>query len=240
MRPSKLIVVFLVVLAGGVLSASARAQEPGTASIAECKPGRSIPGYKHPGPAIRAYAHFACGSSIYVWSDTGRTALVQRDTTVAYVASKYLAGASGGKEPSPVAVRPFLQGIAESLESGDASAGSARRQLVLSCLATRGCRVEAWLHLAWTRIKRPNQLAESPDATLRLFAHGVYYSALMVNPPVRFKDRAVPSLKSPVLLLDGGGLSLAVVDHSCYTLGADGKWAAAGASAVQSAAAMQR
>jgi hypothetical protein len=80
---------------------------------------------------------------------------------------------------------------------------------------------------------------ESPDATLRFFTHRTYYSALVVNPPVLFRDRPVPSLKSPVLLLDGGGLSLAVVDHACYTLGTDGKWAAAGASAVQSAAAMQ-
>jgi hypothetical protein len=35
-------------------------------------------------------------------------------------------------------------------------------------------------------------------------------------------------------------LSVAVVDHACYSLGTDGRWAAAGASAVQSAAAIQR
>jgi hypothetical protein len=42
-----------------------------------------------------------------------------------------------------------------------------------------------------------------------------------------------------VLVVDGGGLSLAVAGHTCYTLAADGKWAAAGASAVQAAAAIQ-
>jgi len=99
--------------------------------------------------------------------------------------------------------------------------------------------VEAWSHLAWTRIKQPNQLIESPDSTLRLFAGGIYYSAFVVNPPVRFRDRPVPSVNSPVFVVDGGGLSLAIVNNACYTLGTDGKWAAAGASAVQSAAAMQ-
>jgi hypothetical protein len=189
--------------------------------------------------AIRAYAHFACGSSVYVWNATAKAALVQQETTVAYIASKHVFGPGTSDEVSPVAVRTFLQGIAEGLQLRDASAISARRQLVRSCLATRGCRAEAWSHLAWTRIKQPNQLIESPDSTLRLFADGIYYSAFVVNPPVRFRDRPLPSLKSPVLVLDGGGLRLAIVDHACYTLGTDGKWAAAGASAVQSVAAMQ-
>jgi hypothetical protein len=240
MRPSNLIVALLLTVTAGLFSYPARAQEPGTALITECKSGDSVPGYKHRGFAIRAYAHFACGSSVYVWNASAKTALVQQDSTVAYIASKYLFGTGESKAASPVAVRVFLQGIAESLQRGDASAIVARRQLVRSCLATRGCRVEGWSRLAWTRIKQPSQLVESPDSTLRLFAQGIYYSALIVNPPVRFKDRPVPSLKSPVLLLDGGGLSLAVVDNACYSLGADGKWAAAGASAVQSAAAIQR
>ena len=240
MRPSNLIVPILLALTAGLFSYPARAQEPGTALITECKSGSSVPGYKQRGFGIRAYAHFACGSSVYVWNDTGKTALVQEDSTVAYVASKYLFGTGTSKEASPVAVRIFLQGIAESLQRGDASAILARRQLVRSCLESRGCRVEAWSRLAWRRIKQPSQLVESPDSTLRLFAHGVYYSALIVNPPVRFKDRPVPSVKSPVLLLEGGGLSIAVVDHACYSLSTDGKWSAAGASAVQSAAAMQR
>ena len=240
MRPSNLIVLLLLAMTTGLFSSPARAQEPGTALITGCKSGTSVPGYKQQGFAITAYAHFACGSSVYVWNASGKAALVQQDTTVAYVASKYLFGAGVSKRASPVAVRSFLQGIAESLQRGDASAALARRQLVRSCLGIRGCRVEAWSRLAWTRIKQPSQLVESPNSTLRLFAHGVYYSALIVDPPVRFKDRPVPSLKSPVLLLDGGGLSVAVVDHACYSLGTDGKWAAAGASAVQSAAAMQR
>ena len=240
MRRSKLIVLFLVAIPPGLFSSSAHAQEAGPALISGCKSGSSVPGYKHRGFALSAYAHFACGSSVYVWNARGKAALVQQDATVAYIASKYLYGAGDGKAESPVAVRSFLEGIAESLQAGNASALVARRELVRSCLATRGCRVEAWSQLAWTRIKQPSQLAESPDSTLRLLAHGIYYSALIVNPPVRFRDRPVPSVKSPVLLLDGGGLSLAVVDHACYTLGTDGKWAAAGASAVQSAAAIQR
>lgn len=240
MRPSKLIVLFLLAIPAGLFLSSAHAQEPGTALISGCKSGGSVPGYKHRGFALRAYAHFACGSSVYVWNGSGREALVQRDATVAYIKSKYLYGADTSKAERLVAERSFLQGIAESLQRGDASAGLARRELVQSCLTTRGCQVEAWSRLAWTRIKQASQLGESPDSTLRLLAHGIYYSALIVNPPVRFKDRPVPSVKSPVLLLDGGGLSLAVVDHACYTLGTDGKWAAAGASAVQSAAAIQR
>ena len=240
MRRSNLIILFLVAIPPGVFSSSAHAQEAGPALISGCKSGSSIPGYKHRGFALSAYAHFACGSSVYVWNARGKAALVQQDATVAYIASKYLYGAGDGKAESPVAVRSFLEGIAESLQAGNASALVARKELVRSCLATRGCRVEAWSQLAWTRIKQPGQLAESPDSTLRLLAHGIYYSALIVNPPVRFRDRPVPSVESPVLLLDGGGLSLAVVDHACYTLGTDGKWAAAGASAVQSAAAIQR
>ena len=239
MKSAKPIALLLLTFPIGLLSRPAHAQDPsGTALIRGCKSGTSIPGYKRTGMAIRAYAHFACGSSVYVWNATAKAALVQQETTVAYIASKYVFGPGTSDKVSPVAMRTFLQGIAEGLQLRDASAISARRQLVRSCLATRGCRVEAWLRLAWTRIKQPNQL-ESPDSTLRLFADGIYYSAFVVNPPVRFRDRALPSLNSPVLVLDGGGLSLAIVDHACYTLGTDGKWAAAGASAVQSVAAMQ-
>ena len=240
MKSPKLIVMILVAFPIGLISRSARAQEPsGTAVIAGCKSGRAVRGYKGPGMAIRAYAHFACGSSVYVWNATAKTALVQQGTSVAYIASKYVFGAGTSDERSPVAVRTFLQGIAEGLQLRDASASSARKQLVRSCLTSRGCRVEAWFHLAWTRVRQPNQLLESPDSTLRLSAGGVYYSAFVVNPPLRFRDRPVPSLKSPVLLLDGGGLSLAVVGRACYTLATDGQWVPAGASAVQSAAAIQ-
>ncbi|PYU24363.1 MAG: hypothetical protein DMG30_09175 [Acidobacteria bacterium] len=240
MNNSKLIVLLLLAFPIGLVSRPAHAQDPsGTILITGCKSGSAVRGYKHPGGAIRAYAHFTCGSSVYVWNATAKTALVQQGSTVAYVASKYILGAGTNGQESPVAVRTFLQGIAEGLQLRDASASSARRQLVRSCLASRGCRVEAWSHLAWTRIKQPNQLIESPDSTLRLFAGGIYYSAFVVNPPVRFRDRPVPSVNSPVFVVDGGGLSLAIVNNACYTLGTDGKWAAAGASAVQSAAAMQ-
>ena len=95
------------------------------------------------------------------------------------------------------------------------------------------------MHLAWTRIKQPSQLVEFPDSTLRLSASGVYYSAFVVNPPVRYRDRPLPGLNAPVLVVDGGGLSLAVAGRTCYVLAADGKWAAAGASAVQAVAAIQ-
>lgn len=241
MKSPKLIVLLLLLAFHiGFLSRPARAQDlSGTALITGCKSGRSVRGYKSPGIAISAYTHFACGSSVYVWNATAKTALVQQGTTVAYIASKYVFGAGTSEERSPVAVRTFLQGIAEGLQLRDASAVSARKQLVRSCLTNRGCRVEAWLHLTWTRIKQPNQLIESPDSTLRLSAGGIYYSAFVVNPPLRFKDRPLPSLKSPVLLLDGGGLSLAIVGDACYTLGTDGKWAPAGASAVQSVAAIR-
>jgi hypothetical protein len=241
MNSSKLIALLLLILHIGLFSRSAHAQDAsGTALITGCKSGSAVRGYKRPGMAIKSYAHFACGSSVYVWKAAAKTTLVQQGTTVAYIASKYIDGAGTSGEKSPAAVRTFLQGIAEGLQLQDASASSARRQLVRSCLASRGCRVEAWSHLTWMRIKQTNQLLESPDSTLRLLAGGVYYSAFVVNPPVRFRDRPLPSLKSPVLVLAGGGLSLAIVDNTCYTLGTDGKWAAAGASAVQSVAAMQQ
>src|SRR5437879_413618 len=240
MQTSKRIVLLLLAFPIGLVSRSAHAHDPsGTALITGCKSGSTIRGYKRPGTTIKEYARFNCGSSVYVWNATAKTALVQQGTTVAYVASKHLFGAGTNDQESPVAVRTFLQGIAEGLQLRDASASSARRQLVRSCLASRGCRVEAWSHLAWTRIKVPDQLIESPDSTLRLFAGGIYYSAFVVNPPVRFRDRPLPSVKSPVFVVDGRGLSLAIVDHACYTLGTDGKWAAAGAGGVQSVAAMQ-
>ena len=240
MKSSKLIVLLLPAFAAGLFSLPARAQAPsGTALVTGCKSGKSVRGYRDPAIAIRAYAHFACGSSVYVWNATAKTALVQQGTTVAYIASKYVLGASTSEEKRPLAVRTFLQGIAEGLQLRDASASSARNQLVRSCLTSRGCRVEAWLDLAWTRITQPNQLIESPDSTLRLSAGGIYYSALVVNPPLRFRDRPIPSIKSPVLLLDGGGLSLAIVGRACYTLSTNGQWVPAGASAVESAAALQ-
>jgi hypothetical protein len=242
MKLSRLTVLILAALAFNFFSGSAHAQDPypsGTALILGCKSGKSVPGYKEPGFGMRAYAHFTCGSSVYVWNATPRTALVQQGTMVAYIASRYVLDAGVSEASSPVAVRTFLQGIAEGLELRDASAISTRGQLVRSCLASHGCQVEAWSNLAWTRINRLSELADSPELTLRLWAGGIYYSAFVVNPPVRFKDRPLPSLRSPVLVVDGGGLSLAIVDHSCYTLGANGNWAAAGVSAVQSVAAIQ-
>jgi len=198
-----------------------------------------VRGFKKPGLEISAYAHFSCGSSVFVWNATPKTALVQQGTTVAYVPAKYIFDPGTSRRASPAAVRTFLQAIAEGLSSADGSAVSVRRRLVQSCLAMRGCRAEMWSHLAWTRVERANEEAESFESTLRLFANGVYYNALVVPPPVRFKDRALPSLASPMLILDGPGLSLAVGDHSCYALGSNGKWFAAGATAGQPAAAIQ-
>jgi len=103
----------------------------------------------------------------------------------------------------------------------------------------RGCRAETWSHLSWTRIERASESAQSADSSVRIFANGIYYNALVVPPPVRFKDHPLPSLASPVLILDGPGLSLAIGEHSCYALGSNGKWFAAGVTAGQPAAAMQ-
>lgn len=242
MKRSRLIPLFALAPVLAFFSASASSQNlsgSGTASITGCQAGKTVPGYKRPGFGIGAYARFACGSSVYVWKAAAKTALVQQGTTVAYVASKHVLDAGTSEHMSPVAVRAFLQGIAEGLELRDSSAISARDQLVRSCLASRGCRVEAWLHVAWTRINQPSQLVEFPDSTLRLSAGGAYYNAFVVNPPLRYRDRPLPSLNSPVLVVDGGGLRLAVTGHTCYTLAADGKWTAAGASAVQSVAAIQ-
>lgn len=242
MKTHESIGLALVLLAIAFSCAPARAQGPsGPASLTECKPGRSVPGYKNPRFELRAYVHFVCGSSVYVWSATSKTALVQQGSTVAYVAAKYVPGASTpdastDENQARSDERVFLQAIAEALQSPNGSATSARQQIVKSCLGTRGCRVDNWSHLAWTRIKSAGEMVASADSTLRLFAHGIYYSAFVVDPPLRFKDQPLPSAKSPVLVLDGGGLSLAVVGHVCYTIRSDGKWAAAGASAVQSAA----
>src|SRR5690349_13396479 len=103
MRPSKFIVLLLLAIPAGLSSSFARAQEPGTALITGCKSGGSVPGYKHRGFVLRAYAHFACGSSVYVWNASGKAALVQQDATVAYMASKYVYGAGNSKAESPVA-----------------------------------------------------------------------------------------------------------------------------------------
>jgi hypothetical protein len=240
MKTSKLTTLLLLTLAIGLFTRAAQAQEfSGPGLVTSCKSGGSVPGYKSPHFGMRSYARFACGSSVYVWRATAKTTLVQQGTTVAYVASRYIYGTGTSEQVSPAAVRTFLQGIAEGLRLPDASAISTRGQLVRSCLASHGCQVEAWTRLTWTRIKEPKQLADSPDATLRLLAGGIYYSAFMVDPPLRYRDRPLPSLGSPVLVLDGGGLSVAIVGHTCYALSAEGKWAAAGASAVQSAAAIQ-
>jgi hypothetical protein len=240
MKPSKLTTLLLLTFTIGLFTRGARAQEfSGPGLVTSCKSGGLVPGYKSPHFGMRSYARFACGSSVYIWKAAAKTTLVQQGSTVAYVASKYVYGTGASEQVSPAAARTFLQSIAEGLRLPDASAISARGQLVRSCLASRGCQVEAWSHLTWTRIKETEQLADSPDATLRLLAGGVYYSAFVVSPPLRYRDRPLPSLGSPVLVLDGGGLSLAIAGRTCYALSAEGKWAAAGASAVQSAAAIQ-
>lgn len=221
------------------ISHPALAQDPpGTSLITNCKAGSMVGGYKKPGFAVGAYARFSCGSSVFVWSATPKTALVQQGTTVAFVPAKYIFDPGTSRRTSPAPVRTFLEAIAEGLSSADTSAISIRRQLVRSCLAMRGCRAETWSHLAWTRIEKAND-NEPPDSSLRLFAGGIYYSALVVRPPVRFKDHPLPSLAAPVLLLEGPGLSVAVGDHFCYSLGSNGKWSAAGASAGQAAAAIR-
>lgn len=222
------------------LSSPALAQDPpGTALITGCKAGSLVGAYKKPGLAVRTYAHFPCGSSVFVWNATSKTALVQQGMTVAYVPAKYIFDPGTSKRASPAAVRTFLQAIADGLGSTDGSVVSVRRQLVRSCLAMRGCRAETWSHLAWTRIERANDGPEPPDSILRLFAGGIYYNALVVSSPVRFKDHPLPSFASPALLLEGPGLSVAVGGHSCYALGSNGKWFAAGASAGQAAAAIR-
>jgi hypothetical protein len=137
-----LIALILAAFPFGFAPSPVQAQETsGTALIEGCKSGSTIPGYKNPGFAIKSYARFNCGSSVYVWKATAKTALVQQGTTVAYVASKYVFGPDASDQESPQAVRAFLQGIAEGLQLQDASATSARLQLVRSCLASRGCRV---------------------------------------------------------------------------------------------------
>lgn len=240
MRNSKFIPPLLVALTFGLGAIAGHTQDaPGTAFVTQCKPGQVIPAHRHPGLALRAYAHFICGSSVYIWSAGTKTALVQQGSTVAYVASKYVAPTASSEERNPTDMRVFLQGIAEALQSRDASAITIRRQLVRSCLGSRGCEVEAWSDLAWRRIKRPNELAESADSTLRFLDRGIYYSAFVVTPPIRFKDQPLPTIGSPVLVLDGGGLNLAVAGRTCYTLGGDGKWAAAGVSTAPAVAAIQ-
>ena len=235
MKSSRLIGLFSLAFCLGLISPALAQDQSNTALIGGCRPGDSVRGHKQlPGMSAR----FACGSSVYVWNATPEDALVQQGTTVAYVAAKHILGARLSEGEIHPLVRTFLQNIAQTLQSDSSSAIPARQQLVQSCLATRGCRIEAWSQLAWTRIRRPGQIAEYPDSTLRLFANGIYYSAFVVNPPILFRGRPLPSLNSPVLVLDGAGLSLAIVDGSCYLLDTGGKWSAAGASAGQSAAAI--
>jgi hypothetical protein len=236
------LIALLLLLSPSLIAISipALAQDPpGTALITGCKSGSLVGAYRKPGLAVGAYARFSCGSSVFVWNATSKTALVQQGMTVAFIPAKYIFDAGTSKGASPAAVRTFLQAIAEGLSSGDGSAISVRRQLVRSCLAMHGCRAETWSHLAWTRIEKANDSTEPPDSILRLFAGGIYYSALVVSPPVRFKDHPLPGFASPVLVLEGPGLSVAVGEHSCYALGSNGKWSAAGASAGQAAAAMR-
>ena len=240
MKRLRLILLVLPSLSLLSTSSPALAQNPpGTALIAGCRAGSLVRAHKNPGLEIRAYARFSCGSSVFVWNATPKKALVQQGSTVAYVPERNVFDAGTSSGATPAAVRTFLQAIAEGLSSRDASAISVRRQLVRSCLAMRGCRAETWSHLAWTRIEWANETAQPPDSVLRLFAGGMYYSALVVKPPVRFKDHPLPSVNSPVLILDGPGLSLAVVEDACYALGSSGKWSAAGASAGRSAAAIR-
>ena len=100
------------------ISSPALAQDPpGTALITGCKSGSLVGAYRKPGLAVRTYARFSCGSSVFVWNATSKTALVQQGMTVAFVPAKYIFDAGTSKGASPAAVRTFLQAIAEGSSS---------------------------------------------------------------------------------------------------------------------------
>jgi hypothetical protein len=208
------------------------------ATIIGCKPGGRVGVYQR-SSSLRPYARLACGSTVHVWTATKKMALIQQGSAVAYVQPRHISAAySGAREIHP-ALRMFLQALADDLPYGVA-ATDARVELARSCLQTRGCHLEVWADLLWSSVKQPQQLSVYPEnSTLRMFAGGTYYSAFIIPQSVQFKGQPLPNQGAPTFIFDGGGLSLAIVNGSHYSLGADGQWYAISGEMGQSAVAMQ-
>ena len=67
-RLHPIVLLLLLSLSFIFVSSPALAQDPpGTALITGCKAGSMVAAYKNPGLAVRTYARFSCGSSVFVW-----------------------------------------------------------------------------------------------------------------------------------------------------------------------------
>lgn len=207
------------------LCAPAHAQQEAT--ITACKPGTGVRLWKH-FVSIRAYTRLTCGSTVEVlsYSQTGQWARVRQGKFEGYIEPWhiYLGGSQANTAPQS-ALGNFLLALAQGLQAYGTAAMTPSERLARTCLATPGCTLEMQTDQQWTPVTQPQQAETySQTSTFRVLSGGTYYTATVVQPSGTFQGHPLPTQSSPALVLDGGGLSLAIVNGYAYTLGTDGQW----------------
>jgi hypothetical protein len=207
------------------LCTPAHAQQQAT--VTACKPGTGVRLWKH-FMSLRAYARIDCGSTVEVlsYSQTGQWARVRQGKLEGYIEPWhiYLGGSQANTAPHS-ALGTFLSAIAQGLQAYGNAAMAPSERLARTCLATPGCTLEAQQDQQWTPVTQPQQAEQYPQTSnFRLVNGGTSYTATVIQPSGTFKGHPLPTQSSPALVLEGGGLSLAIVNGYAYTLGTDGQW----------------
>jgi len=197
------------------------------ATITACKPGTSVRLWKH-FVSVRAYARIACGSTVEVlkYQPSLNVANVRQGSYEGYVEAWHINfGGSQANTAPQSGLANFLLAIAQGLQAYGNVAMTPSERLARTCLATPGCALEVQTGQQWTSVTQPQQVETYPQASpVRIVNGSTSYTATVVQPSGTFKGHALPTQSSPALVLDGGGLSLAIVNGYAYTLGTDGQW----------------
>jgi hypothetical protein len=216
--------VFFVSILAITLCSPAQAQQ---ATITACKPGTAVRLWKH-FMSIRAYARIECGSTVEVlkYDRTLNVANVRQGSHEGFVEAWHINfGGSQANTAPQSALANFLLAIAQGLQAYGNAAMTPSERLARTCLATPGCALEGQTGQQWTSVTQPQQTETySQTSNFRMFSGGTYSTATVVQPLGTFQGHPLPTQSSPALVLDGGGLSIAIVNGYAYTLGTDGRW----------------
>jgi hypothetical protein len=153
-------------------------------------------------------------------------ALVRQGTLQGYVQPWHInfGGTQARTAPQP-AFGTFMSAIAQGLQAYGNAAMTPSERLARTCLATQGCSLEAQTGQQWNPVTQPKQAEAFPQTSnFRMFDGSTSYTATVVQPSGTFNGHPLPSQSAPALILDGGGMSLAIVNGYAYTLGTDGQW----------------
>jgi hypothetical protein len=216
---------FLIVSSLAItLSAPAHAQQ---ATITACKPGTSVRLWKH-FMSIRASARIACGSTVEVlkYERSLNIANVRQGSHEGYVEAWHINLGGGQANTAPQsALGTFLQTIAQGLQAIGNTGMSPNERLARTCFATPGCAFQVESGQQWVPVTQAEQTRTYPQTSnFRMSNGSTFYTSTVVQASGTFKGHSLPSPSSPALVLDGGGMSLAIVNGYAYTLGTDGQW----------------